>query len=114
MSVRVMSMVWASSLPPNERLVLLAYADHANDDGQSIWPGRDAMAAKTGYSEHHVRKITRSLKARGVLIQVADGYRGQRAEYRIDLNALTDLKGGRAGPPIDEGKGTHRDRKGYP
>lgn len=35
MSVKQMALVWDLDLPPNKRLVLLAYADHADDDGDN-------------------------------------------------------------------------------
>jgi hypothetical protein len=40
-----MSLVWATDLPPNEGLVLFAYADHADHEGGNIWP---AVAAALG------------------------------------------------------------------
>ena len=88
MSVKVMGMVWESGLPKNQKMCLLAYADHANDDGTSVYPGEPVMSDKTSDSEGNVRRVTKLLKEDGVLIQTKRGYRGQRAEYRIDLELL--------------------------
>ncbi len=88
MSVRVMAMVWDTDLPPHLKLVLLAYADHANDDGHSIYPGEEWMAAKTSYSPGTIRRNTRILIDEGYLERTKKGYRTQRAEYRINVTAL--------------------------
>ena len=50
MSVTVMGQVWNTELPPNQRLVLLAYAARANDDGGSLFPGAAALLRNTGYT----------------------------------------------------------------
>ena len=71
MSVKVMGFVWDLELPPNLKLVLLAYADHADHDGGSIYPAIGTVAQKTGYSPREVQRLTRELEARGRL--VADG-----------------------------------------
>lgn len=83
MSVRVMAQVWDAELPPNHKLVLLAYADAANDDGTHSYPGEERVAQMTGYSVSQVRRVTRELIESGRLIRVKRGYRGQRAEYSI-------------------------------
>ena len=85
MSVTVMGHVWASDLPPHLKLVLLAYADHANDDGSSIYPGEEWMAAKTSYTKGTIRRNTKALLDDGYLEQIKRGYRGQRAEYRVNV-----------------------------
>lgn len=88
MSVKVMGMVWESGLPKNMKMALLAYADHANDDGTSVFPGEEIMAEKTSDSPGNVRKVTKLLLEDGVLVQTKRGYRGQRAEFRINLKRL--------------------------
>ena len=86
MSVKVMGKVWDTDLPPNQRLVLLAYADAAEHDGTEIWPGHERLTAMTGYSRSQVERITRDLIAAGVLVRVTKGYRGRRARFAIPLN----------------------------
>lgn len=106
MSVAVMTLVWNSQLPPNWKLVLLAYADHANDDGTSVYPGEGLMVEKTSYSAGTVRRITAELVEAGLLERVKSGYRGQRAEFTV---VVPNLKGYQ-----DErlSKGAHLDAKG--
>ena len=81
-----MGRVWDADLPPNLKLVLLAYADAAEHDGTEIWPGWDRVAAMTGYSEPTVARITAELRKLGVLVQVQRGFTGQRSKYLIDLS----------------------------
>jgi hypothetical protein len=95
MSVTVMALVWQTDLPPHHKLVLLAYADHANDDGESIYPGAARMAAKTSYSPGSIGRTTKDLVAAGLLIRVRRGYRGQRAEFAIDLDTLKGAQSAR-------------------
>ena len=122
MSVIVMGLVWSTPpdlLPPNHRLVLLAYADHANDDGSSVYPGRDRMAEKTGYSKGTIGRITSQLLEAGWLRQTKHGHRGQRAEYRVNVTRLKGAQDARLssekGAQLDEERrayGTEKARTG--
>lgn len=70
MSVRAMSWAWSTPTDtPSERLVLLALADHAGEDGE-CWPGSASLAAKTGLSEGSVRRYITRLDERGILEKV--------------------------------------------
>ena len=79
MSVKVMGRVWDADLPPNLKIVLLAYADAAEHDGTEIWPGWERIAAMTGYSRTTVARLTTELLELGVLVKTGSGYRGHRA-----------------------------------
>lgn len=61
MSVKIMGQVWDLDLPANKLLVLLALTDHADHNGQNIYPSMGLVAWKTGYSERQVRRIVQSL-----------------------------------------------------
>ena len=76
MSVKIMGLVWEIDLPSNEKLVLLAYADHAAHDGTGIYPAVALVARKTGYSEREVQRVTRTLQGKGLLIPDGTGPRG--------------------------------------
>jgi len=65
MSVEMMSQCWKLDLPQNKKLVLLAIADHANDEGIA-WPSQGRIAWKTGYKRRNIKYILDSL--------VEDGY----------------------------------------
>lgn len=88
MSVKVMGRVWELDLPANEKFVLLALADHADHDGNNVFPGLELIAFKTGYTTQQVRRIERKLETRKILIAVSRKP-GKRIEYRIDMNAGT-------------------------
>mgnify|MGYP002626830334 CR=1 FL=1 len=91
MSVKVLGRVWDTALPPNQRLVLLAYADAAEHDGTRSFPGEERLSDMTGYSRSQVQRITTELVKLGVLVRVKPGFRGQRAEFAVDLDALNAL-----------------------
>jgi hypothetical protein len=61
MSIRLMTEVW-SRYPKggNKKLVLLALADYANDDGY-CWPGVDLIAVKCNVSRRYVQQVTAEL-----------------------------------------------------
>lgn len=66
MSVRVMSQVWSLDLPDSEKLVLLALADCANDEG-SCWPSMKTLADKCSKSDRTVQTAIKSLVSKGHL-----------------------------------------------
>lgn len=68
MSVRVMSAVWEAALPPMEKLVLLALADAANDEGH-CWPSATTVCKKSGQGERTVRRCIQALCEKGHLTQ---------------------------------------------
>lgn len=86
MSIKVMSMVF-DRYPSGgmERLLALAMADHASDDGTRIWPSVDELARKTMQSRSSVQRQIRRMVETGWLIQVrsATGRPGVTNEYRI-------------------------------
>ena len=86
-----MGQVWNTELPPNQRLVLLAYADRANDDGGSVFPGEAELLRKTGYKRSSIRHITALLIEANLLIQTKRGQTGQRAEYVVNVPELVAL-----------------------
>lgn len=59
-------------LPPAQRAIINAYAHFCAPDGSGAYPAVATLAAKTGYSERHVRRVVRELVSAGLL--VADGW----------------------------------------
>jgi len=90
MSVKAMSAIFeAEGLTSTEKLILLALADHASEDGLNIYPSVGTVCRKTALSERVVRKIISNLRApeRGILFLVKR--RGNRQnEYGISLADL--------------------------
>jgi len=88
MSIRVMDRVWTHSQSKGiDRLVLLAIADHASDDGGDAWPSIPTLMTKTGLSERGVQSAVHRLVELGELvIETAGGGRGHSNHYRVVLN----------------------------
>ena len=69
-------------------LVLLAIANHANDEGY-CWPSVETLAAKTRYTERHVVRVIQALEHDGWL-QI-NRQRGKFNRYAIDLKRLLKM-----------------------
>jgi len=91
MSVEVMSVVWKLDLPQNKKLVLLAIADHANDDGIA-WPSQGRIAWKTGYKRRNIKRILDELIEDGLLqvMRVGRG-RGNSTVHQLTLENAPQL-----------------------
>lgn len=87
MSVLQMALVWELDLEPREKIILLAYADHADDDGDNVYPSLRRVAWKTGYSVDTVRRVSRKLKDKLHLMELVErGHgRGHTHRYRLTL-----------------------------
>jgi len=100
MSVKIMSQVWELEIDHSEMIVLLAMADHADDDGSRCFPSVGYISWKTNYSLRHVRRILGNLVDTGIIIPVAyqNGGRGFATEYQLVL-AAAPRKGSYQGYP---------------
>jgi hypothetical protein len=86
MSVDVMAAVW-KRFPHGGglRLLALALADHAHDDGTEVRPGIPHLAKKTMQSERQVSRQLKELLAMQWLLPVRAGNgRGVKAAYRVN------------------------------
>ena len=86
-----MSQVWESALPPSEKYVLLALADHSRDDGTRIYPSVKTVCRKTGFSRRTVQRHINTLLALEVLAVVKKSVRYGTTEYLIRGDKLTPL-----------------------
>ena len=73
MSVRAMAWAWRQQLSGPEKLVLMAVADHADDDG-ICWPGNAHIARKCNLSQRSVQRHIKNL--------IDNGYMTARRRYR--------------------------------
>lgn len=92
MSVRAAELVWAH-FPDggNRKLIMLALADYANDDGQKIHPSIATLAAKVCCSEAQARRTLHALIDAGYVHVVGNergGAPGATRHYRLDLERL--------------------------
>jgi hypothetical protein len=81
-----MGRVWDLDLPANKLIVLMALADHADHEGNNVFPSIPLVAWKTGYSANQTRRIMKALTLDGILLEV-NRVPGRATKYRIDLAA---------------------------
>lgn len=77
-----MSRVWDLDIPSHLKLVLLAIADHANDDGWA-YPGQKSLGVKCSIKPRQVRANIAELEQRGLL------ERHRRGSMRTNLYRVT-------------------------
>jgi hypothetical protein len=112
MSAKLMGQVWDLDLPHNQAWVLMALADHADHEGNNVYPGLDLLHYKTGYSERQIRRVLDDLEKAGIIIPISGGIgRGQKQAYRIDMTAAPVKQQKRTKcPQIPEAKSGHFDK----
>ena len=74
-----------ADLPPYERLVLLALADHADDNGR-CYPSIKRLCDRTGMGERGVQKVIKRLSEMGLVSVSVGGGRGGTSVYHLTLN----------------------------
>jgi hypothetical protein len=82
----------AEPIQPTEKLVLLALADWANDEGGSLHPSMAAIARKACVSQCQARRIVRRFMRDGLLVveaNAAGGKPGTTPHYRLVVDRLT-------------------------
>lgn len=86
-----MGRVFYTDLPAHLRFTLLALADHANDDGDNVYPGQERLARKVGAAVRTVRDQVHELERLGYLVAV--GRQGQHGttRYRIAVEKLPTI-----------------------
>ena len=84
MSVRIMSLVFENQiLSPTDKLIMLALADHANDEGKSIYPSQSSLSRKTGLARGTVNQHIQSLQEQGYL---------KKSRVRTDRSNVLELE----------------------
>jgi Helix-turn-helix domain len=86
-SVRLITAVFQLDIAPSEKLVLLAMADHAHDDGTGCYPSIELLARKTSQTRRGVQKIMRRLQGAGLIApsKVSRGGPRRSTEYTLML-----------------------------
>jgi hypothetical protein len=87
-----MTMVWSMEMTPRDKLVMLALADNASDEG-FCWPSIGTIRAKTCLSERSVQNAMVHLRNRG-LVKVKAKV-GHSNTYTLCENELAALAGKR-------------------
>ena len=95
MSVKIMAQVWELELSHNAQSILLALADHADDDGY-CYPSVGRLAWKTGYGVRQVQRTLKYLRDGGLAVPTGSvaGGRHNTTVYKLHPSA------GRQKPPF--------------
>ena len=95
MSVKIMAQVWELELSHNVQSILLALADHADDDGY-CYPSVGRLAWKTGYGVRQVQRTLKYLRDGGLAVPTGSvaGGRHNTTVYKLHPSA------GRQKPPF--------------
>jgi hypothetical protein len=82
-----MAAVFELDITASEKLVLLAMADHARDDGTRCYPSIELLARKTSQSRRGVQKIMRRLEDTGLIApsRLSRGGPRRSTEYKLNL-----------------------------
>jgi hypothetical protein len=75
MSVGIMTAAWTVDLHPGDKLVLLALADCANDEGH-CWPGLASLCRKTGKCKRSLQEALRVLDKAGHITRIENPGKG--------------------------------------
>lgn len=95
MSIRVMQWVWEHSpTTRGDRLVLLAIADCASDDGTRAWPSLPTIAEKANLTVRACQSALRRLTKAGHLeVEMQTGPRGVNRYTVVMTKAVSKLRG---------------------
>jgi len=100
MSIEASSWAWRlQGLTASQKLVLLALADHANEDG-ICWPGQKSISKKTGLSERTVKRARSDLEKKELIsVERRPGKGGgnRSNRYILELGQSANLT-----PPHDK------------
>lgn len=94
MSIKVMQWVWENSpTTRGDRLVLLAIADCASDDGANAWPSLSTIAKKAGITVRACQLALRRLESFGYLkVEMQAGPKGCN-KYTILMTRVKKVQG---------------------
>lgn len=70
MSLKIMSLAWNVQLPPRDKLVLLALADNANDEGE-CFPSIATISRRACTDERRTYRILKSLESANQITRVS-------------------------------------------
>jgi len=77
--------VWASDLRATDKLVALAYADHASTGPLRVWVAAERLQARTSLGRTATTAAVRRLRDAGWLTLTSAGVRGSTARYALTV-----------------------------
>ena len=107
MSVKIMSAVFENEeLGPTERLIMLALADHADDEGR-CYPSIARLCRRTGLKERAIQNNVKTLSQKGYLTVDYGGGRNNANLYIVRANPAPDAPRTKCAPASDDTKTPH-------
>lgn len=85
MSYQAVQHSWKYDIPQGEKLVLLAYAQHANKNGKGMFPSARRISEMTGYDIRTVYRHLKALKEKRILREESRR-RGGSVSYSLNLD----------------------------
>jgi hypothetical protein len=106
MSAQLMGRVFRVDLPAHLKLLLLALADEATDEGRGICVGQATLAIKVGASDRTVRANLEELRRRGLVRRLAAKHpKYHTDQYEIAVRTLRERPEDVAGAGPEEVSG---------
>ena len=93
MSIKLMSKVWELNIKLSHKMVLLALADHANDDGAG-WPSYSTLSKKCSIEKRHLIKIIKLLEEKLIIKKTRRAFENGKNSsnlYELDIGNILDL-----------------------
>lgn len=98
----------------SDRLVLLAIADEADDDGTSAYPSQDRIAAKARMSKATTQRAIGRLEEAGEIVVIRPERKGRGHFNRYELPRYATAKGRQSDTLSEAGNGSERPEKARP
>lgn len=110
MSLQLMTEAWLLDIPQGQKMVLLALADRANDDGE-CWPGQASLSAKCSMSERAIRDNLIRLEEAG-LIEIEERFDSSTHARKTNIYRLNLARKMAPNPPADSAGGNRQKATG--
>jgi hypothetical protein len=87
---------YVPGLKQSDAFVLIALADHANDEGEHVYPGNERLAAKSRMTVRGVQLALARLQEAGLIqaVRHPHGGRGMAKEWRINSELVYAMAAG--------------------
>jgi hypothetical protein len=103
-----MGAIFDLDIPAPEKLVLLAMADHAQDDGSKCWPSISRVGIKSSTTPRGVQKIIRRLERAGFLKRVGRQPKGMNEYHIFPAGGVNRVRGEHgSGVNLETKRGEH-------
>lgn len=93
MSLKLMDLAfYVKGLTPPQKSVLVALADHAHDDGSSVYPSVARLVLKTSFAERTIRRALADLQQKELIHEVKPAVYHFPTEFRLNVALMKSLQ----------------------